>query len=302
MQPSKAIVFSCDENFSPLAKGLVLSLKRQGFPNSDVDVVFLNFGCRDETLAWLEQRRIKIHPLHDDQLPSGLLFRIQPHQRAQVCRPNLHTILPSYDMYLWLDSDTWVQGSRAVDDLIKAAESAESFMLIAPELHPSYPYQYRSTMARLADKHAAWFEKFTDRDTARDYGARAVLNSGVFCLARSSIVWDLWKDKLESASGDIQHISEQVALNVVLYESQHFVALDPLYNYNCLYAGTLKRHKDSGTWICGDSVPERPIEIMHLVSFTSQGERYQKQGLLFDQGSYLDHKDYEKLNSLCSKN
>ena len=300
MNPSKAIVFSCDENFSPLAKGLVLSLEKHGFPNSEIDVVFLDFGCRDGTLTWLNQHKIKIHPLHDDQLPSGLLARIQPHQRAQVCRPNLHAILPSYDMYLWLDSDTWVQGSGAVYDLIMAAEGAESLMVIAPEFHPSYPYQYKSTMARLAEKRAKWFDQFSDAATARDYGARAVLNSGVFCMARLSIVWDLWKDKLESARGDIHHISEQVALNAVLYESQHFVALDPLYNYNCLYAGTMKRHKDSRVWMCAGSVPERPIEIMHLVSFASQGGRYLRQGMLFDQGSYLDHKDFEKLNAFCS--
>ena len=173
-------------------------------------------------------------------------------------------------------------------------------MLIAPELHVSYPHLYSKTMSRFVAKHTDWYRPFTDSETAEDFGARAVLNSGVFCLNKDSSVWNAWSARLETQSDPLSHISEQVALNAVLYDSGDFTVVDPVFNYMALFGGTLTRDPVSRAWVCSSMVPARKIEIMHLASFSTHGARYQKQGLLFDQGAYLDINDFKKLNALSS--
>jgi hypothetical protein len=110
-----AIVFSCDENYIALAKGLVLSLRALGYPRQGFELVLIDIGCSQKSLEWMESNEVIIRPLETDLIPKTILSVIEPYQRALVMRPWLPEILVGYDLYIWFDADTWLQS----DDVIR---------------------------------------------------------------------------------------------------------------------------------------------------------------------------------------
>src|SRR4029077_13016187 len=110
--PVSAIVFSCDEAYAFLARGLVLSLAKAGFPNDKIAVVLIDIGCEIETLSWMKECGIQIVPFDPALIPRKIMSVIRPAQRAQVVRPWLPELLPQFQHFVWLDSDTWVQNGE----------------------------------------------------------------------------------------------------------------------------------------------------------------------------------------------
>ena len=110
-----AIVFSCDENYIALVKGLVLSLRELCYPRQGFDLVLINIGCSQKSLDWMEANEVVIRSLKTDLIPKAILSVIEPYQRALVMRPWLPEILAEYDLYIWFDADTWLKS----DDVIK---------------------------------------------------------------------------------------------------------------------------------------------------------------------------------------
>src|ERR1700733_9460788 len=78
-----AIVFSCDEKYVPLAKGLVLSLADGGVPNADLSLVLIDIGCGPNSLTWMRDRGVEIVPFDPAPNAPAVLAVIKPHQRAQ---------------------------------------------------------------------------------------------------------------------------------------------------------------------------------------------------------------------------
>jgi hypothetical protein len=59
---STLVVFSCDEKYFPLAKGLVLSLSEARLRESGITLTFIDIGCEPRSIAWLSEHGVQILP------------------------------------------------------------------------------------------------------------------------------------------------------------------------------------------------------------------------------------------------
>ena len=63
MTVSSLVVFSCDQNYFPLAKGLVLSLQGAGLRQSGIVLGFIDIGCNPQCIAWFQHQGLQVVPL-----------------------------------------------------------------------------------------------------------------------------------------------------------------------------------------------------------------------------------------------
>ena len=127
-----AIVFSCDQAYFFLARGLVLSLKDCGYPNDDTKVVLIDIGCGAEALAWMEDHGVIVIPFDPAPLPPAVLAVITPSQRAMAMRPWLPQLVPGFEHIIWLDCDLWLQHGEAIQYIRAGANAAPHAVTLAP--------------------------------------------------------------------------------------------------------------------------------------------------------------------------
>ena len=103
------IVFSCDENYFLLAKGLVLSIQAAGPLPADCELGFVDLGCMPGQLDWLRGQGVFVVPF-DAELIGPLARLVSGPQRALILRrPFLPRMFPAAEAIVWLDSDLWIQ-------------------------------------------------------------------------------------------------------------------------------------------------------------------------------------------------
>ena len=97
-----AFVFSCDDAYFFLARGLVMSLADFGYPNTDTRLILIDIGCGAEALAWMKDHGVEIVPFDPALIPQKVMAVIRSSQRAQVVRPWIPDLLPQFDHLIWL--------------------------------------------------------------------------------------------------------------------------------------------------------------------------------------------------------
>lgn len=125
-----------NDAYMPLLRSLLASLKP-----FIIEPLFANIGCLDvglntENRTWLRAQNVHVVEPQWDLPVDPQLRRSSPHLRAQTARPFLREYFPGYDMYLWMDCDTWVQERFAVDWLLHAAR--DGTLAIVPEWDRAY--------------------------------------------------------------------------------------------------------------------------------------------------------------------
>lgn len=289
-----AIVTSCDETYAPLAKGLILSLRAHGFPEAGQRLCLLDIGCSRETLAWMEEQGVETVPL---QVKEHIPFRTEHlprHIAAMAFRPFMKAVFPGSEVYLWIDSDTWVQLGTSIQLYYQLAASNPDCIVISPLIDINYRWLFRA-------------ENF-HRDMQRIYTAiygdagvqlsrRPVLGAGVFAMHQSSPIWRHWGNQLPivyrrdyTQVPDGLHLAEQTALNRVLYSVGQPWLVEAIHNYH-LCAGPAAWVSDQlctpTAAVQDGQLVQRPIGIVHLCGLRSYAEKYVQARTFFDRGSYL---------------
>ncbi|MCA3562475.1 MAG: hypothetical protein IOC82_15765 [Aestuariivirga sp.] len=286
-----AACFGCDENFFPLAKGLVLSLEREaaiGF-----DLVFIDGGISDGSREWLVSRGAHIVAFD----PAAHIPGYIPNTRieyiaAQICRPYLPVIAPDYDVYVWFDSDMWLQHAATLRSFIAAASCGAGKIAIART--DAWVHGMTDEQAETFRQYSySWYTSLYGSAVAGSYWGKNILNSGLFALSRTSIVWRAWRREIELVfSGEDRmarmdaahsHMAEQTALNYVCHSRDCFVEFSSFHNFNC-HLGGVERFQGIVRRIGDDS---NRIGVVHLTNFGRLATSYLARELLFDGGSYL---------------
>ena len=182
-RPTTALVFSTDEAFAPLAKGLVLSISSQ-VERGEFDLKLVDIGCSAETLAWMNSHGVEVKVFDRPKFLRPSKNVLKPYQDAQFCRPFLPRLFPGYEVYVWCDSDIWIQDISSVRLYRDIANENPDKIPISPIVDVSYTYLY-SDFCEFTRYSKIWFDECYGSTISATYLNRAVFSSGIFAMHRN---------------------------------------------------------------------------------------------------------------------
>lgn len=297
----RVVVFATDENYAPLARGLVLSLAEAGYPGADTDVGMVDTGCSRETLDWFTSHGVRIKAFEaGDRYGFAGAMVLPRYATAQICRPYLPVMFPGYDSYAWLDADMWVQDRVGLEAFFDAVTRFGRVAAV-PWLDASYQHHYQSaaqTEAMIRTSYASTY----GAQIADEMRGKPMLSSGAFAAHIASPFWKEWQieiDRLFSAAAangrQFGHLVEQTAFNYVLLRRDMLIPLDAAHNYHC--HSTRPRRNAEGRVVI-DVPPYRAVHVVHLSEAPRRMNGYMKSGLLYRRGEYLTEAEEARLRSL----
>jgi hypothetical protein len=300
---SSALVFASNETFAPLAKGLVLSVLEQMNPG-EFALNLVDIGCSERTRAWMRQLGVSISRfdrslyLRAPMYPLDLL--VKPYQDAQLCRPFLPQMFPGFPIYLWSDTDLWVQDIESLRLYRDLAAERKAMVPVSPLIDASYEFYYHDATEFVGYANT-WYGDAYGASRAVIYSKRVIFSSGLFAMHCHNPIWSEWAGELNAILGRpfssqaSLHVAEQTALNYLLYAHENFIPLEATHNYNC-HIGRLKRAKSGVVHI--DIPPFRKVGVIHLTYSSKMMGKYIDNGLLYEKGSYLSSAEIDQLRRL----
>ena len=120
MTENNTFVTGSDASYFPMLLEWIHSIRR--FEQADdMDICVIDAGMTKEQLAVLKEKVSKIvKPDWPCDIPERKI-RGREFLKSCVCRPFINQIFPGYDLYFWLDSDTWVQDWDGPDYFLQGA-------------------------------------------------------------------------------------------------------------------------------------------------------------------------------------
>ena len=254
------IVTAGDTNVMPLLQGLIRSL--EGFAQrQDVTIACFDLGQTEADRQWLREHDVAI--VQPGSHMGLTVERMTPYEKAVIVRPFLRDYFPGHDVYIWMDSDIWLQGWWVVDAFRQGA--LQTGLAIAHERERAYRFQWRLS---------AWFAKHL----VLGYGAvdglwlysRAHLNAGLFALGADSPHWALWFELYRAAYQRTGKLSphDQFSLNRFVYgralsrREKRVTVLPPRCNWVCIRGQPM--WNDAEGALCEPYAPYRPLGAIHL--------------------------------------
>lgn len=294
-----AITFSCDTNYFPLLKGLVLSLAALGLPNDEISLHLADAGCSDADRAWLTSHGVSVlrfdysaHYRFSPSTPDNARYA------PLLYRPVIPTLFPGHELYVHIDADMWIQHRDGLMDYITICASCPDKVVVTPCVDYSYISEYR----KVGENVGAMFRMYADiygKEIANDYYGRPVLSAGMFAAHRDHPFWAEWKREMDRSYDTVttrecdRSGSDQTTMNYLLQRDLNFIPLSASHNYNC-HVGFPFRRASDGMVLVGFP-PHDPIGVIHLTCFSQHKAMYHKYGLLYDQGRYLSDEDRRTL-------
>ena len=221
----------------PFLRDLIGSLE-EALARPNVELACFDLGLDAADRAWLGRRQVTTAVPHthlgvraEDHAPALLSF---------LARPFLPEYFPGFDVYVWIDSDIWLQDCSVLDRYIDGAMTTG--MAITHERERGYRFQ-------------AWLFGWTAKHFWLGYGAAAAprllvrphVNAGFFAICADAPHWAEWARRYEAAIGRTRALvpHDQFALNHALHGDR---SGDPPPPAACLL--------DPGcNWICDRGVP-----------------------------------------------
>jgi len=260
------IISLADSNYFELLEELVDSIK--SFKESEnTAICILDAGLSDEQKKILSTKVDQIKSADWDIEVPGYKVRGKEWLKSQVSRAFLPKYFPNYEKYLWIDADAWVNSWEAVDLFLRGCENNK--LSIATSADRAYGRVLRAewvfgSFARIKSqnyKHAK-SSGFSEK-IARQVALKPHLNIGVFALELNAPHWKVWQKNLKHAlnSGKIWG-SEQIAMNVTIYQDELEVEILPAY-CNWTLIEVLKFDKKRNTLV-EPYLPNHKIGIVHF--------------------------------------
>ena len=129
------IVSLADSNYFPLLDELINSIKR--FKESEnVAICVLDAGLTEEQKEKLSLKVDQIKSAEWDIEVSDSKIKGREWLKSQVSRAFLPKYFPSYDKYLWIDCDAWVNNWETIEIYFKACDDGK--LGITQTIGPGY--------------------------------------------------------------------------------------------------------------------------------------------------------------------
>ncbi len=260
-QPPRIIIITAgDHKVMPMLQGLIRSI--EAFPERrTVEIGCLDVGQTDADRAWLTDHDVALAiPTTHLGVPDS---RLKPYERAFVARPFLREYFPGRDIYVWIDSDVWLQGWWVIEDFCRGAQATG--LAVAHERERAYAFQ-------------GWLYGWFAKHFVLGYGvidgawllSRAHLNAGLFAMRADSPHWQLWVDTYQAAwertgtfnPHDQFSINRLVHGGVFARPKEPATLLPPRYNWICARGQPM--WNDDLEAFCEPYPPYRLIGAVHL--------------------------------------
>ncbi|HEY0835726.1 MAG TPA: hypothetical protein VGE72_17620 [Azospirillum sp.] len=256
----RIICTAAEGRFAPLAYDLLQSVRDKA--TADIAIGLLDVGLTAE-------QRDKLAPLADHVVAPGWdIVSASPDRKpnprtgfqAMTARPFLPRHFPGYDLYMWLDADTWVQRWEAVEVFFATARSGA--IAIVPEIDRSYTSTYDR------GSHRRWSHRSYERaygvEAARLYGSHPTINAGAFALRGDSPTWGLWAQAFQEGIDRAPDFAiDQLSLNHVIYRGSARYAFLPS-TANWLVNKALPKYDPATRTFTEPAPPFAPLGILHL--------------------------------------
>ena len=303
--PSVTIVTASDAGYFGLLQDLIFSLQR-GMGERLPPLSILDIGLNEEQRVWLRGLGATIQPLGWDLYYPP---RSHPPNSFKVLagRPHLPKHFPGYDIYLWIDADSWVQDASVLDLFIRSA--AQGKLAIVPEIDRGY-WTIHKRPKFWGQNQRAFSWAFGMREGYR-FGRNAILNAGVFALRADAPHWRLWSENYARAlkrfrlspwayKGNISFfLSDQTSLNrAVFVQGAKATFLPACCNWFC-GKGT-PMYDARSHQVVEPHEPHRPLGIVHLAGEGMKERIWKLQTL---QGGTIETRlTFSAVNALAAQN
>jgi len=264
-----AIVSLADANYFPLLDELINSIKRFG-QIRDVAICILDAGLTEKQRKILSLKVDEIVNAQWDIEISDNKIKGREWLKSQVSRAFLPKYFPSYEKFLWIDCDAWVNSWETVKLYFKACDDGK--LGITQTIGPGYKItsKVQWVFGKLAIiksqnfKHAV--KSNISYDKARKLAFAPHINIGVFSLEKNSTSWKSWQENLKQTlkGGDIFG-SEQLAINMSVYIDNIKTEFLPL-NCNWITSNLLPKFDEDNETFVEPYLPNYKIGIMHLAA------------------------------------
>lgn len=296
---STAVVFSFDEGFAPLGKGLVHSILEQAMPG-EFALKLVDIGCSPETVTWMKERGVDVKRFNRSDYYPRRLKGLKSYQDAELCRPFVPEMFPGYEIYVWCDADTWIQNIASLRLYRDAVRSNPSHIAISPLLDTAYQFYYQDS-GEFSRYNQIWFSESYGPEFAKNYSSRTIFSAGVLAMRGDNPIWKAWAREVSAvfqrrySSHDIRHVAEQVALNYLVYAFNKYTPLEAIHNYNCHIGCAVRRNGR----VVLNNFPFREVGIVHLTLSGRKMKEYIEGGLLYQEGKYLSADELNKLATVA---
>ena len=263
------IVSLADSNYFPLLDELINSIKRFG-ESGDVAICVLDAGLTKEQRKKLSLKVDEIKSAKwDIEVPDNKI-KGREWLKSQVSRAFLPKYFPSYEKYLWIDCDAWVNNWETVNLYFKACDNGK--LGITQTIGPGYKITSKVNwlFGKLAIiksqnfKHA--IKSNISYDKARKLAFAPHINIGVFSLENNSTSWKIWQENLkQTLKGGNIFGSEQLAMNMSVYIDNIETEFLPL-NCNWIISNLLPKFDENNHCFVEPYLPNYKIGIMHLAA------------------------------------
>ncbi len=264
-----AIVALSDSGYFHLLEELIDSILV--FEESkNIDICVLDAGLTEDQISKIKNKVYAIEKARWDIPVSSFKVKGKEWLKSQVSRAFLPNYFPSFDKYIWIDCDAWVQSWFAIDLLSSACNNGKLGIVSMSDRHNGRVAKINWFFKNLGFvksqnyKHAK--SSGFSEDISRHIALQPHLNIGVFSLEASSPTWGVWQKNLEKAlsKGKIFG-SEQVAMNVSVYIDNVPTDVLPFYCNWIPYPDSNNTKFDSTTnkFVEG-FIPHHEIGIIHL--------------------------------------
>ena len=263
------IVSLADSNYFPLLNELIDSIRR--FKEiSNVAICILDAGLTNEQKETLSTKVDEIKSAEWDIKVPDSKIKGREWLKSQVSRAFLPKYFPSYEKYLWIDCDAWVNDWKTIEIYFKACEDGK--LGITQTIGPGYKITSRVNwvIGKLAIIKSQNFKHAVKSNIsyakARKLAFAPHINIGVFSLEKNSTSWKSWQKNLEQTlkGGDIFG-SEQLAMNMSVYIDEIDTEFLPL-NCNWITSNLLPKFDEENSIFVEPYLPNYKIGIMHLAA------------------------------------
>lgn len=248
------VVTGADAGYYPLLWEMLTSLlsSKQTHPFS---IGVLDFGLTDGQRSELHRIGAQtIEPEWDLRVPER--FR-QRRYMSYTARPSLPRYFKNYDVYIWLDADTWVQGNTVIGDLAEAADLIGFAAVQEDEPDYHMPFMLRLWLLKYFTLSFGWKNSLR---LLRTYP----INSGVFAMRGDAPHWEAWRRRFQQAIDAVDRVTiDQFGFSAIVHLDALPIRYMPsTYNWIC--------HRSIPLWDAREQVfrasraPHLPIEVLHL--------------------------------------